>query len=376
MHICHIAHNYFPGIGLAAMYEFCLQEVKLGYKVTAIVLDKSITNIEEDEIEGVFLYKIPSDTISAQSLKKFSFILKSVKILRKLNCDIVHVYSNIGFGLLPFLVGSNNKKWIYDIRSGPVHPGLLGRVGIVLLRVEALFFDKVTAGSIGTKNLVFGKNEKSIPIFSVGVNLDRFKKSVNLSIRQKYNIKSNQIILIFTGTLHKTRKLSVIIQTMRKIKDHFDKKIVLLLVGDGPDRENLINLSKILCVEEIVIFTGAIPYSLIPEYLSIADIGLAYVPNTREYGPQPGLKTAEMLACGLPVVSTDTEGNRLFVKSGYNGEVSKDEAGALAKTVIDLVYDTKKCEKYKLTSRLSVEEFAYENIVKNIIIPTYNSMFL
>ena len=110
MHICHVAHNYFPGIGLAAMYEFCLEEAKRGITVTAIVLDNHIDKVEIGYHNNIKLIKIPSTSISARSLKKTRFILSASKILRNLDCDIVHVYSNVGLGLLPVFVGRKKRR--------------------------------------------------------------------------------------------------------------------------------------------------------------------------------------------------------------------------------------------------------------------------
>lgn len=375
MHICHVAHNYFPGIGLAAMYEFCMEEAKRGITVTAIVLDNHIDTIEIGYHNSVKLIKIPSKTISARSLKKIKFIISASKILRNLNCDIVHVYSNIGLGLLPILVGrKKDKKWLYDIRSGPVHSGFLGKLGIYLLRIESLFFDKVVVGSLGTKEMIFGGNEKKMPVFDVGVNINRFQKYSNNSLRKNYNLQNDQIILIFTGTLHKTRKLNILIQSIAEVNRILENKVVLFILGDGPDKENLIQLTEKIGLSKIVIFTGAVQFTKIPEYLSAANIGIAFIPNTPEYGPQPALKTAEMLACGLPVIATNTVGNCLFVKNGYNGEVCADDEQSIAKAIVKLINNPEKRYTYQLVSRISIEKYSYSTIVQNKVIPTYNSL--
>ena len=140
--------------------------------------------------------------------------------------------------------------------------------------------------------------------------------------------------LIYTGTLHKTRRLNILIQSMAEVNRIMKNKVVLFMVGEGPDRENLIQLTEKMSLSDIVVFTGAVPFTIIPEYLSTADIGIAFVPNTPEYGPQPALKTAEMLACSLPVIATNTAGNCLFVKNGFNGAVCDGDEQSIAKAIV------------------------------------------
>ena len=58
-----------------------------------------------------------------------------------MDCDVVHVYSNWGLGLLPVLSGRQRKRaaWIYDLRSGPIKPGLSRQVVINILRLKFNF---------------------------------------------------------------------------------------------------------------------------------------------------------------------------------------------------------------------------------------------
>ena len=375
MKVVHVAHNYFPGIGLAAMYEFCLQEAKLGLNVQAIVLGRHKEGILEEDYDGVHLYKIPSVDISARSLKKLEFIRETANILKKLDCDIVHVYSNLGLGILPILVGRSKKKWLYDIRSGPVHPGISRLIGLVGLRVESQLFDLCTASSMGTRDMVFPQNEKRVPVFSMGVNMERFQPMDGREIRKRYHIKPDQILIIFTGTLHPTRKLDQMIRAMLPVRDNSRDNVILMILGDGPDRERLQQLVHTLKLDNNIIMTGSVDFNQVPQYLCAADIGLAYVPNTAEYGPQPALKVAEMLACGLPVAASDTPGNRLLIKDQENGLIFHENDQNFLLKIVDLFFcDRALFEQFTKSARKSIADYDYKIIIKDVILPTYSSL--
>lgn len=55
-------------------------------------------------------------------------------------------------------------------------------------------------------------------------------------------------------------------------------------------------------MEEDIIFTGKVPYSEIPKYICLADIGLSPIVPIDNYIMSSPTKLLEYLACGIPVV--------------------------------------------------------------------------
>lgn len=55
-------------------------------------------------------------------------------------------------------------------------------------------------------------------------------------------------------------------------KTHPNKDVRLFVVGDGPQKEELVNLTNELGIDDIVTFIGAVPASEVPFYYHIADI--------------------------------------------------------------------------------------------------------
>ena len=111
----------------------------------------------------------------------------------------------------------------------------------------------------------------------------------------------------------------------------------LLIIGDGPEKDNLINLSKKLNLENNVIFTGNIKYQLLPEYYATSDIFV--LPSIVEKsGDTEGLGVVllEAIASATAVVGSDVGGIPDIIRDNETGLLvrqkdPKDIADAILK---------------------------------------------
>jgi glycosyltransferase involved in cell wall biosynthesis len=84
----------------------------------------------------------------------------------------------------------------------------------------------------------------------------------------------------------------------------------LTLVGDGETRRSIEDLTRELALAEAVRFTGAVPHAGIPEMLASANVYVqpSVVDDVTGQVETFGVAVLEAIACGLPVVVTDTGG--------------------------------------------------------------------
>ena len=104
----------------------------------------------------------------------------------------------------------------------------------------------------------------------------------------------------------------------------------MLLIGDGPERDNLQDRVKHMGLENKVVFTGMLPYDQVPGYLAMAD---AFVTaSVTEVHP---LSVIEAMAAGLPVLGIQSPGVGDTVQDGETGLLAAEEdlAGFTAKLV-------------------------------------------
>jgi glycosyltransferase involved in cell wall biosynthesis len=133
-------------------------------------------------------------------------------------------------------------------------------------------------------------------------------------------------------------------------------------------------LAQKLGIRERITFTGQIPVSEVPRYLSIAEIALSYIPKTAMYETQPPLKTVEYMAAGLPVIATDTGGNKTYIQHRSNGYLTDDSQEAFAQAILALVQDASLRQDIRQRARSSVERFSVEHIVREQLMPLYQHM--
>jgi glycosyltransferase involved in cell wall biosynthesis len=107
-----------------------------------------------------------------------------------------------------------------------------------------------------------------------------------------------------------------------------------LLIGRGTQEAALKDLSNSLGVSDHVVFLGHVPARQLPQYLASSDV---YV-STALSDAGLAASTAEAMACGLPVIVTDSGENRLWVRDGENGYVVPTTSPEiLAERIVDLL---------------------------------------
>jgi glycosyltransferase involved in cell wall biosynthesis len=157
--------------------------------------------------------------------------------------------------------------------------------------------------------------------------------------------------VVFVGRLHRQKGLDTLLRALRVLMD--DRQgdgVRLVLVGDGPEREALEQLSLGLGVDEIVDFVGIVDD--VAPYLKDADIFV--LPSHAE-----GLSNAllEAMAFGIPVIVSNVPGNTDAVEDNRTGLIFEvGDAPALAAGIARLLDDSDLRERLGRAARESVEE--------------------
>lgn len=148
------------------------------------------------------------------------------------------------------------------------------------------------------------RNPVSCAILDHGVDCDHFKPHTpNQSLINKLNIPSGSIVAIFLGTTYKFSNLDILIAKLRNLRK-LHPTFVLLIVGSGVLDKKIAESIVKNGSESYVFVTGIINYKDLPQYLSIASIGLCpFSINdiTRDIVP---IKILQYMASGIPVIST------------------------------------------------------------------------
>jgi glycosyltransferase involved in cell wall biosynthesis len=179
---------------------------------------------------------------------------------------------------------------------------------------------------------------------SNGVDLDTVESQRRATVHQPPRV-------IFVGRLHRQKGLETLLRAIRIVLgDRDEAEIRLTLVGDGPEREALEQLSRSLGIDEIVDFIGIVDD--VAPYLRDADVFV--LPSHAE-----GLSNAllEAMAIGLPVIVSNVPGNTDVVEHGRTGLVFEvGNASKLAASLASVLYDANLRDRLGRAARGSVEE--------------------
>lgn len=371
LRVCYIYKTTFPGV-LSEINFVSTYLAKKGLSINIIALGGEKTfKTKENHIDNLEIYRISLGKNNNSSLK---FILKSIKIINKKNFDLVHVFHFRWVILLPLLCLKKNTKWLLDIRSGNLKDDFRRPLANLITRLESRFFDKVAVIHEELRKIIFGNSQNNsikYPIFPIGVDLGRFKKERRG--QEKYFFASEDYVICYLGHLYIERRLHHLIETIYISKKEIPN-LKLLFIGDGDDINRLKNIAQKLFLAKDVVFTGFIKYEEIPKYLNFTDIAVSYVPITKGYDSQPPIKTIEYLATEMPVIATNTQGNRYFIKNNQNGLLVGDDPESLAGAIIRLAKNPELREKLIKNTRKSVEKYDWQNIIEEKILPVYRNL--
>lgn len=133
----------------------------------------------------------------------------------------------------------------------------------------------------------------------------------------------------------------------------------LMMVGDGPQREELEKLAGKLGIKKNVIFTGYVTYG--PEIVKICRANDIYL--TASKSENMPLSVLETMSVGLPIIAVKEKGLAEIVENGVNGFfVPTDNPEAMAEKTLELLAKPKLMEKMGRNSRTLAMKYSKENV--------------
>lgn len=110
-------------------------------------------------------------------------------------------------------------------------------------------------------------------------------------------------IISFIGLMSKDTGVHNFVKIFPEIlKTHKDTH--LILIGDGPYKNYILNLMKKLKLNKNIHFLGIKPHNTIPFYINNSDIGIGRITNNTMWRYMIPVKCLEYMACKKPFIST------------------------------------------------------------------------
>lgn len=132
-----------------------------------------------------------------------------------------------------------------------------------------------------------------------------------------------KINILFLGRIEERKGLIYLLKAYKiltkNLPPKFSKNLRLIIVGEGPLKENLEKWVKKNKLPN-VIFEGKVPEEKVPSYYTTCDIFC----SPAIFGESFGLVLIEAMACGKPVVAFANEGYKEFLKDKKGGFLAKN----------------------------------------------------
>lgn len=319
MKILVVSHEFPPigGGGANACYFLTKGFVEQGHQVTLVTANYQGMP-EEEELNGVRIIRVNALRAHKEhcSFKEMlSYLMKALpvadKLQKKERFDVCLVFFGIPSGPIGYWLKKKYKlPYVIRFGGGDV-PGFQERFTkvykLIAPAIKAIWkkADALVANSQGLKDMALDfYDKKDFQIICNGVDTEVF-----YPIEKQ---ESEECKILFVSRLIERKGLQYVIPDLKKLQEKTEKKVRLIIVGDGPYRSQLEALVKENGVEDMVCFEGQKNKEELVPYYQEADIFI--LPSSKEGMPNVVL---EAMACGLPVIMTPCEGSSELI--GNNG---------------------------------------------------------
>ena len=295
-----------------------------GHEVRILTLSPTIHSYTENNI--VYIGSVNADKIYPQARIRVKTVhIPIIKELIEWKPDIVHSqceFSTFSLGrkiakesCAPFI---HTYHTVYENYTHYFSPSVrIGKkIAAGFTRSVLKKADAIVAPSEKVHDLL-DAYDIHLPTYVIptGINTEKFSKNPQICwVRQKkqeYGIPDKNLVLLYIGRLAKEKNIEELLFCMSLLAG---KGITLMMIGDGPYRSRLEQITTELGVKPYIIWGGIVPPEQIGAYYHLGDVFV----NASTSETQ-GLTYFEALSAALPMLCHKDDCLTGVIENGKNG---------------------------------------------------------
>ena len=374
MNIAFFTNYYHPVVNgvVRSVASFRNSLIKQGHHVFVFAQADGVYADEEQ-----FIFRYPSLSLPLTGDIPTVIPISSFvdQLLPSLKLDIIHAHHPFLLGQtaankaaelnLPLVFTFHTKYWDYthyvpfsqdviqEFLKNAVHTwlkGYLSKCQHVIIPSESI--KEFLVNEYGL--------EQGYTVIPTGTELEPFQSADGKALRKQMGSQDDKVI-VSIGRLGLEKNWETLLRAIAQVRaQHPDVRLVL--IGDGPERATLEQLTAELGITERVTFTGALPFERVPAYMKAGDLfSFASVTETQ------GLVTIEAMAAGLPIVAVDATGTRDIVQNGQEGILVENDPAALASALDRVLSNPKQMKQFAARALKKSKTYDMNHLTKELV---------
>jgi glycosyltransferase involved in cell wall biosynthesis len=284
------------------------------------------------------------------------------KLAKENEYDLTHSFFSVPCGFISLLLKWEFKlPYIVSLRGSDV-PGYSERFTALYKLItptikkiwNSAYF--VIANSQGLADLALqAKPQKEIGVIYNGIDVQEF-------FPDPAKRNPDQFTILCVSRVTPRKGIRFLVQAFNILSARYENAR-LVVVGDGNEKSSLEQLVQGLGIKDKIIFAGPVSHDRVLEYYQKANVFV--LPSLNEGMSNTML---EALACGLPIVATETGGTKELLTDNKNGLIIKmKDPDDLAEKIEKLILGHDLEKSMGEESRKLAEQLSWEVVAKGYI---------
>jgi 1,2-diacylglycerol 3-alpha-glucosyltransferase len=321
---------------------------------------KGINIYPEARVKVPFYNKLINEIIEwgpevVHSQTEFSTMIEAKHISNRLNIPHIHTYHTMYEDYLGYIFGG---KLITRKTAGRAIKLLLNTVDAVVAPTEKT---KSALSSYGVRKPIY-----TIP---TGIDLNKFQQELSieekLRIKSRLGIKLEDKVITYIGRTAKEKNIDEIITLFKEVVSKLENA-KLLIVGAGPELDNLKDLVIKEGLANKVCFTGMVNPEEVYKYYKISEVFV-----TASNSETQGLTYIEALSSGCPIVCKYDKCLENIILQGKNGFAYKTP-WEFSDSIMKLLQNENLRENMSREAVKTAEEYSSTKFKDNILKAYYD----
>ena len=260
-------------------------------------------------------------------------------------------------GNVPFFITTSGVLSDYSQKI----KGLLKKIFNIFLKKTLLNAEAVIVQTESEKKDCEKLGIKNLNLIKPGINLTEYNNLPSRNIfREKYNLKDDDFCILFLGRIHEVKGIKFLIDAIGQIRN---SKVFLVIVGSKNDYlDHLLKDIQNFDTNNQIILTGWVSEEEKFEAYMGSDIYC--LPSLYDCAP---ITILEACACGLPIITTTSNGLFEIARDGAGLVVDPEDSDALKNAILEMTNDRDSMKQLGNKGRSIIQaDFDWDNKLKEL----------